>query len=57
MGKPIIGITTQCQGWLASVVSLGRTSQPQVSQQIAAISFSKIQSAVSKARPGASPPA
>ena len=29
-----------CQGWLASLVSFGRTSTPQVSLQIAAISFS-----------------
>ena len=57
MVMPIIGITTQCQGWLASSHSFGRTSQPQVSVQIAAISLPWIHSAVSKARPGASPPA
>jgi len=32
-------ITTQCQGWLASLVSFGRTSTPQVSVQMAAISL------------------
>src|SRR5665213_4256517 len=37
MVRPLIGITTQCQGWKASLVSFGRTSQPQVSVQIAAI--------------------
>ena len=37
MHSPIAGITTQCQGWFASVVSFGRTSTPQVSVQIAAI--------------------
>ena len=40
MVMPIMGITTQCHGCWASSVSLGRTSQPQVSQQIAAISLS-----------------
>ncbi len=34
------GITTQCHGWFASVVSFGRTSQPQVSMQSAPICFS-----------------
>ena len=38
--RPMAGMTTQCQGCLASVVSFGRTSTPQVSEQIAAISFS-----------------
>ena len=37
MQRPIAGITTQCQGWLASFVSFGRTSQPQVSVISAAI--------------------
>src|SRR3972149_3391333 len=54
---PIIGITIQCQGWKASVLSFGRTSQPQVSQQIAAICLRWIHSAVSKRSPGASPAA
>jgi hypothetical protein len=40
MVSPIAGMTTQCQGWLTSLDSLGRTSMPQVSEQIAAISFS-----------------
>ena len=40
MHRPIAGITTQCHGWFASLVSFGRTSQPQVSVMIAAISFS-----------------
>ena len=39
MQRPMAGITTQCHGWLASFVSFGRTSTPQVSVQIAAISF------------------
>ena len=47
----------QCQGWNASVLSFGRTSQPQVSKQIAAISFLWIHSQVSKRSPGASPAA
>jgi len=41
------GITIQCQGWLATSDSFGRTSQPQVSAQIAAMSARRIQSAVS----------
>ena len=40
MHSPMAGITTQCQGWFASVVSFGRTSTPQVSVQIAAICLS-----------------
>ena len=40
MHSPIAGITTQCHGWFASVVSFGRTSTPQVSEQIAAICLS-----------------
>jgi hypothetical protein len=39
---PMAGMTTQCQGRFASFVSLGRTSQPQVSEQMAAMSFSRI---------------
>ena len=31
MLMPIMGMTTQCQGWLAMLVSFGRTSHPQVS--------------------------
>ena len=54
---PIMGMTTQCQGCDAAFVSLGRTSQPQVSAQIAAISVLRIHSAVSKRSPGALPPA
>ena len=34
---PTIGMMIQCQGWNATVLSFGRTSQPQVSKQIAAI--------------------
>ncbi len=52
MLMPIMGITTQCQGWLATLDSFGRTSQPQVSAQIAAMSVRRIQSAVSNRRPG-----
>ena len=57
MVMPTMGMMIQCQGWNASVLSFGRTSQPQVSKQIAAISFLWIYSQVSKRRPGASPAA
>ena len=40
MVMPMIGMVIQCQGWLMpSSDSLGRTSQPQVSLAIAAISL------------------
>src|SRR3954454_12305979 len=55
--SPIAGITTQCQGCCASGVSLGRTSTPQVSEQIAATSLSWHQKQFSNLTPGASPPA
>jgi len=52
------GIVTQCHGWKTSgPVSFGLTSIPQVSLQIPAICLPWIQSRLSKARPGASPPA
>src|SRR3954451_61042 len=57
MVSPIAGITTQCQGCCASGVSLGRTSTPQVSEQIAATSLSWHQKQFSNLTPGASPPA
>ena len=46
-----------CSGWKTSGVSLGSTSMPHVSVATAASSRSKIQVAVSRARPGAAPPA
>ena len=51
------GMVAQCSGWLSSSVSFGRTSMPQVSVQMVAISFSAIQAQVANARPGAGPPA
>ena len=37
---PYLALIPAIDPWLASVVSFGRTSTPQVSEQIAAISFS-----------------
>ena len=50
-------MTTWCSGWKAFSNSFGRTSKPQVSVAIAAISVRCSQPAVVKDRPGAGPPA
>ena len=53
----MFGMHTWCSGWKAMSNSLGRTSKPQVSVAIPAISVSCSQSAVVNDRPGAAPPA
>src|SRR6476659_7990251 len=57
MVMPMIGMVIQCQGWLIpSSLSLGRTSQPQVSLASAASCVSLTKASVSNENPGASPP-
>src|SRR5918993_752238 len=56
--SPRFGITTWCSGWNDGTSnSLGRTSKPQVSVAIAAISVRCSQPAVVSERPAAGPPA
>ena len=50
-------MATWCSGWKATSNSFGRTSKPQVSVAMPAISVPCSQSAVVNDRPGESPPA
>ncbi len=50
-------MATWCNGWKACSNSFGRTSKPQVSVAIAAISLPCSQPAVVNDSPGAAPPA
>src|SRR6478609_1541781 len=52
MSRPMFGMATWCRGWKAFGNSLGRTSNPQVSVAMAAISVLCSQPAVQNDRPG-----